>query len=105
MHKHWGHYRYHHIGSHWGRHPRGGALWFLPGMILLFVLVFGVMKLLWPLLVIGFIFMVIKGASRSIWCEQGKPSDKLKNDEKPKRDTADDRRYMQTEDGDWLEII
>lgn len=109
MRGHWGHH--HHIGHHWGRHHgwrhhRGGVVWFWPGMILLFLLLFGVLKFLWPLLLIGFIFLAVKGVHRSTqWQHPADWDAKPKNDEKPKRDAVDDRRYLQTEDGDWLEII
>ncbi|MDL1883030.1 hypothetical protein FBR01_05220 [Anaerolineae bacterium CFX8] len=98
---HWGHHRGHHWGKPWMRR-RGGFFFFWPGMLLVLFLAFGVFKFLWPLLLIGLGIMLVKSARHwngGSWDEAEKP----KNDgEKPKRD---DRRYIQTEDGDWLEII
>lgn len=103
--KHYGHHWGHHRGHHWGKpwmHRRGGFFFFWPGMLLVLFLVLGVAKFLWPLLLIGLGILLVKGARHwngSDWRETEKP----KNDgEKTKRD---DRRYIQTEDGDWLEII
>lgn len=79
-------------------------MWFFPGMILLFLLLFGAFKFFWPLLVIGFIILMAKGVCPLKQWQRRDWSEKSKNDEKPKRD-ADGRRYVQTEDGEWLEII
>lgn len=90
-------------------------MWVLP-MMLLFFLMFGVFRFFWPLLLIGFIFLLVKGTAfcsrrweGGDWGEKFKNDEKWKNGdlggEKPKRDEADSRRYVQTEDGEWLEII
>ncbi|MBI5671596.1 MAG: hypothetical protein HZC41_26690 [Chloroflexi bacterium] len=106
MHGNWRHYGYH--GQHWGHHGwhhrhyrRGGMMWIVP-MILLFLLVFGVFKFFWPLLLIGFIILMAKAVCPLKQWQRRDWNEKLKNEEKPKRD---DPRYVQTEDGEWLEII
>ncbi|NWG17611.1 MAG: hypothetical protein HXY41_13375 [Chloroflexi bacterium] len=81
---------------------RGGGFIFWSAILLTFLLAFGVFKFLWPLLLIGLGILLVKGARR--WNDgNGRETEKPKNDgEKAKHD---DRRYIQTEDGDWLEII
>jgi hypothetical protein len=84
---------------------------------MLFFLMMGVFRFFWPLLLIGLIVLVVKAVTSqprhwdgSDWGEKFKNDEKWKHDEfddgeKPKRDEADGRRYVQTEDGEWLEII
>lgn len=101
-----------HWGWHHRRYQRGGFMWIGP-MILLFFVMFGVFRFFWPLLLVGFLILLAKGAFRSQrwdggdWGGKFKNDDKRKNDEydKPKRDDGDNRRYVQTDDGEWLEII
>lgn len=114
----WNHYGYPmgRHGWHGGYYRRGGFMWVLP-MLMLFFLMMGVFRFFWPLLLIGLIFLIVKGmAFKSRRWDGGDWGDKFKNDEKrkhdeyddgekPKRDEADGRRYVQTEDGEWLEII
>ena len=117
---------HHGWGHHWGGQPmmRGwhrpphfapfGFFMFLPGLFLLGFLFFGLLKFLWPLLAIGLIVMGVKmvmggGAAprgRGDWREwQAKRKNDWNGwDEKPKRN-GDERRYSQTEDGEWVEIV
>ncbi len=89
----------------YGGYRRAGFAW--PWLLFgfLFLVVFG--KFLWPLLLILFFavpfFFWMKGARRwrGDWGQWGDWS-KRKNDEydeKPKR------RYTQTPDGEWVEIV
>ncbi|HEX2908415.1 MAG TPA: hypothetical protein VHO69_16195 [Phototrophicaceae bacterium] len=108
----WGRQQHH----YWRQHRydrRGGAFFFWPGLILVFFLLFGVFKFLWPLLLIGLFVAVAKratGTPRRYW-DGSSPDDQEKrkhnelDGEKTKRTEDDQRRYVQTEDGEWLEII
>lgn len=121
------HGHHHGWGHHWGGPPmmRGwhhrphfapfGFFMFLPGLFLLGFLFFGLLKFLWPLLAIGFIIMGVKmvmgggGAfphGRGDWRDwQAKRKTEWNAwDDKPKRN-GDERRYTQTEDGEWVEIV
>jgi hypothetical protein len=107
---HWGHNQRRYWRQGYG--PRGGFFFFWPGMILLLFLLFGVFKFLWPLLLIGLFVAIAKRATCSTRHYYGSDPDDLqkrKHDEldgeKAKRTEDDQRRYIQTEDGDWLEII
>jgi len=83
-------------------HFRGGFFW--PGLLFvgLFLLVFG--KFLFPLLLLGFVIFWIKRMShhrqwvQQHWGEKFKRGDWY-SDEKSKR------RYSQTADGSWVEIV
>lgn len=124
-----GWHRHHHgWGRGWGGPPmmRGwhgprhfgpfGFFMILPGLFLMGFLFFGLMKFLWPLLAIGLIVLGLKmvmGGGPSRWNRDnrgGWDGSKRKNDwqdwdEKSKRKNSDDRRYSQTEDGEWVEIV
>lgn len=116
-------------GRGWGgpyRQCRGG--WgFLPLMFLGFFLLFGLLKFLWPLLLMGAIVALFtialrghKGSWNQNWGREWRDkrkfewnpsepfgwSEKRKNDigEKSKRQ-GDDRRFTTTPDGDLVEII
>lgn len=123
----WQHHQHHPMHMHHGWHPghgrhhfhhRGfhGGFFVLPGLILMAVLVFGVLKFLWPLLLIGFLFAMFRGFKGhgphrrdwGDWQEKWKREwgdEKFKNEEKRKRDDDDAPRYTRTADGDWVEII
>lgn len=103
----WAHgWKHHQRVGRW-HHRRSGFSFFWPvGILLALFLAFGVLKLFWPLLVIGVVFMLARNAYR--W--QGHGSDgekrKRKNDDDDQPPPSDgDRRYVRTADGDWLEII
>jgi hypothetical protein len=107
----------------WGPHGYyrggwGGGFFFLPGLFLLGLLFFGVLKFLWPLLLLMFIaapfFWMMRGMKHGGWERRWEGGDwkfknewgdKPKNDwqEKPKND--DEPRYARTADGKWVEII
>ncbi len=109
---------HHHHG--WHRHGWGGGFFFLPGLLLMGFLFFGLLKFLWPLLVIGLLVAFVSGGMRrgfggyrrewrGDWSERwnrGWDGEKRKNDfdeyEKPKRE---ERRYTRTIDGEEIEII
>jgi hypothetical protein len=119
MHGKWGYHGYR-VGK-FHHHHWGGGLFFLPGLLLMGVLAFVLLKFLWPVLLIGLLIAAFRwmkhgghGPRRwdsgehdwSEWAEQWKRDwdDKRKRSdyvsgEKPKR------RYSQTEDGEWVEIV
>jgi hypothetical protein len=97
----------------WHRGPSPfGCLFILP-VILLFLVGLTLLKFLWPLLLIGLGFMLLKGMTGGFGSHGGEWGRqqhdwhiKHKNDwdDKPKNDD-DDRRYTRTENGDWVEIV
>ncbi|MBZ0279748.1 MAG: hypothetical protein K8L97_03340 [Anaerolineae bacterium] len=107
----WGGRHHHHRGFH-------GGFFVLPGLLLMGFLFFGLLKFLWPLLLIGFLFAMFNGFMRggmhrrnwgADWQEKWKREwgdEKFKNEEKAKRGYDDDApRFTRTADGDWVEII
>lgn len=114
----WGGYRPRHY------HYRRGGLMFLPFLplmilpVILVIVVFAlVIKFLFPLLLIGAGIWFFTRHSRSYrrdWSmprhewndgyEDKRKNDELVSDEKPKNEDAD-KRYVQTADGNWVEII
>lgn len=110
----WHNHGWHHRGmgmNHWGGRrgfygPR--PFFFLPMLVIGFFLFFGLLKVLWPLLLIGLGIAVFRMASKGRprrW-ESGRWGEKPKRDwdEKPKRD-SDERRFVRTADGEEVEII
>jgi hypothetical protein len=98
----------HHWGG-WRGFYRPAPFFFLPMLIIGFFLFFGLLKFLWPLLLIGLgiaLFrMAFKGDPRRWKSGQwGDNKPKRGWEEKPKRD-VDERRFIRTADGEDVEII
>jgi hypothetical protein len=101
QHYHW--HKFHRYGGHRGFHP------FMLVFPLLFLLVFGgvILKFLFwilPFLLVAWLISkAVRGFGGCGFSEDKHHGDKLKHedlsDEKPKR------QYVQTSDGDWVEII
>ncbi len=98
----------------YGWHRPRPFMFIFPVMLLLFF-GFVMLKFLWPLLLIGIGIALFKRSRGGDWGHSGEWGrgqwgqdwhEKFKNelDDKPKHDD-DDRRYTQTADGDWVEIV
>lgn len=108
-------------GWGYGHGPHGFV--FLPGLLLMGLVFFGLFKFLLPVMLVGLALALVSGfwrhgrggrAGRGFWNERWNWEHerygefKRKNDwgEKPKHEDDDDRpRYTRTANGDWVEII
>jgi hypothetical protein len=89
-------------------HNARGFGFFWPLMIVFFLMLLTKGAWFWPVFFVFFIIMMVNRHGRGVCQPFGHEKRKngfLDDDEKRKNDDYREPRYVQTEDGDWVEIV